>query len=242
MGIKQICKMFVKGNVCVFGLRGTGKDMLFANVVARRKKPYISNIDYKCADTYKGAYWIEFNPLAFDCGKNTYKNFLSGDIKRYVPPILDGMDLYISDAGIYFPSQFCSELNRQYDYMPTYFALSRQLTANNVHINVQNLNRCWDKIREQSDVYIQCRFCKVIGKLVIQCVRIYEMYDSAVSRTLPFTVRAKLTDSDETRRNVDMQHMLYINAHGRISTRYLIYINKSKYDTREFLRKMEEAQ
>lgn len=47
MGIRNIKRMFEDGNVCVVGLRGRGKDMLFANIIARRRKEYISNTDYK---------------------------------------------------------------------------------------------------------------------------------------------------------------------------------------------------
>lgn len=46
MRLKKIIKMFEKGNVCVCGLKGSGKDMLFANVVNRRMKPYVSNTEY----------------------------------------------------------------------------------------------------------------------------------------------------------------------------------------------------
>ena len=93
--MKKIIKMFETGNVCVCGLRGRGKDMLIANVIWRRKKPYISNVDYG-GDSYP------FNPLEFDCGRNTYKDFISNDVKQYVYPYADGTDIYVSDAGILF--------------------------------------------------------------------------------------------------------------------------------------------
>lgn len=35
--MRKLCKLFEKGNVSVCGLKGAGKDMLFANVVMRRK-------------------------------------------------------------------------------------------------------------------------------------------------------------------------------------------------------------
>ena len=35
-------------------------------------------------------------------------------------PYPDGTDIYLSDAGIYFPSQFCSELNREYPFMAVF--------------------------------------------------------------------------------------------------------------------------
>ena len=46
----SVKKMFSQGNVCVTGLRGTGKDMLMSNVISSRKLPYISNMDYKCSN------------------------------------------------------------------------------------------------------------------------------------------------------------------------------------------------
>ena len=42
MLFSKVVKMFKKGSVCVSGLRGTGKDVIMGNVIARRKKPYIS--------------------------------------------------------------------------------------------------------------------------------------------------------------------------------------------------------
>lgn len=70
-------------------------------------------------------------------------------MKAYEYPYPDGTDIYIADAGIYFPSQFCNELNRDYKYFPTFMALTRHLGEANVHFNVQNLNRVWDKIRSK---------------------------------------------------------------------------------------------
>ena len=55
MSLKNILKLFKNGNVCVTGLRGTGKDVLFGNVIYRlftkNHIPYISNLDY-------GGYYI----------------------------------------------------------------------------------------------------------------------------------------------------------------------------------------
>lgn len=137
MGIRKIIKLFKNGNVVVTGLRGTGKDMLTANVIARRKERYCSNLDYKCSKSE----YIPFHAEDIDCGKNSYKNFISGHVNAYTYPHGDGVDIYISDGGIYYPAQYCNELNRDYPYMATYQALSRQLADANFHVNVQNLNR-----------------------------------------------------------------------------------------------------
>ena len=81
MNMRKILKLFDSGNVCVVGLRGCGKDMLFANVIARRKQPYISNTDYHCKKS-------PFMKLSFDRLniKNNYKNFISGEIVPMITP------------------------------------------------------------------------------------------------------------------------------------------------------------
>lgn len=228
MAFGKIRRYFRNGNVCVTGLRGRGKDMLLANVACRDKKPYISNIDY----TGDGRYTpLDLNAL--NCGKNNYKNFIDGNIKPYEYPYADNTDVYISDVGIYFPSQYCNELNRDYKEFPVFMALSRQLGNNNVHINVQNLNRAWDKIREQSDTYIYCRWCKVFFGIVIQCVTVYEKYETCLARMQVPRVRVPLFN-----RQARMQARIYLdqfrNTHGEIKTHILVYRNKSKYDTRHF--------
>lgn len=234
IGLKKIIELFENGNVCVTGLRGKGKDMLMANVVARRNLPYVANIDY--TDEY-----IPFDLANFDCGKNDYRNFINGDIKPYTFPYDDGSDLYISDVGVYFPSQYCNELNRDYKYFPTFMALSRQIGECNVHINVQNLNRAWDKIREQSDTYIRCTFCKVIFGYVLQIVVVYDLYDSCVQRVKPFRITAPLLASREMRLQVDMERERYEQKFGKVRSKLLIYKNKSSYNTREFKNKLEKG-
>lgn len=175
--MRKIIKLFNQGNVSVCGLRGTGKDMLFANVAVRRGLPYVSNTDY-------GGQYIPFDPSVLDC-RNTYRDFINGTLSPYVYPYADGTDFYIADGGIYFPSQYQGDLCKAYGYLSTFMALSRHLGDCNVHYNVQNLNRMWDKIREQSDIYIRCCWCKVIFGIVFQKVIIYEKYESAVNRVPP---------------------------------------------------------
>ena len=231
MRLKKIIRMFEDGNVSVSGLRGRGKDMLMANVVVRRKKPYVSNVNY-------GGEWLPFNIPSIDLSGNTYKNFLSGKVVPYQFPYADGTDFYLSDVGVYFPSQYCSELNKQFPNIPAFMALTRHLGECNFHINVQNLNRCWDKIREQSDTYICCRRCIVIFGFVLQRVRIYEKYDSAVSQVPPFPVKKPWINSDR-RLWWELSHANYHCSHGEIKTGILIYRNKSNYDTRIFKKILE---
>ena len=230
--IRPIVRLFDKGNVCVCGLRGSGKDVLFGNVIARKdtrkRKAYISNLDY-------GGKHIPLDLHDFDCGENAYKDFIDGKVKQYVFPFPEGTDLYISDCGVYFPSQYCNELNRDYKYFPTYFALSRQVSHNNVHVNAQNLNRVWDKIREQSDTYIYCRWCKVLfrGRLVIQKVTVYDKMQSCIDRVKPFSMSLPLFGKD-SKTNIKLEKERFTQTYGSVKNRIMIYRNKSKHDTYMF--------
>lgn len=233
--LNKIIKLFESGNVCVCGLRGRGKDMLTSNVVARRRLPYVSNVDY-------GGAYFKFRPMDYDCGGNTFENFISGDIRPYNYPFPDGTDLYISDAGVYFPSQNYTDLNRNYGYFSTYMALSRHLGAANVHINVQNLNRVYDKLREQSDIYIMCNFCKVFGrgKYVLQKITIYEKYDSAVARVPPYRNPPVRMNADRKLSNA-LEKQRYRIQYGDIKQYMLFYKNLSDYDTRIFKTMLESV-
>lgn len=233
MLIRQVIKLFENGNVSVCGLRGKGKDMLMANVVVRRKKPYVSNV-------YYGGECYPLDLSLLDCGKNTYENFINDDVKHYEYPYGDGVDVYVSDAGIYFPSQYCNELNRKYPYLATFQALSRHLGDCNFHYNAQCLNRVYDKIREQSEIFLRCMRCLVIGKLVIQRIYIYERYQSAVDCVPLFDLPRPILNP--TRRlTYDLAKQSYQISHGKIQGRWLFYFNKSCYDTRGFKEMMKNG-
>lgn len=235
MNMHKIIRLFEQGNVCVVGLRGCGKDMLFANVVARRKQPYVSNTDYHCSKS-------PFIKLKFDNLNihNNYKNFISGDIVPYDYPYPENADTYIADCGIYLPSQYCNELNKQYPEFPAFYALSRHIANCNVHFNVQNLNRVWDKLREQSDTYIRTVSCHVLfRKWVLQRVVVYDKYQSCVDRVEPFVpTPIPLFGSKESRavlrQSNDDAKRRYREVYGSVKQYILIYKNKSNYDTRLF--------
>lgn len=225
--MRKLFKYFKMGNVCVTGLRGTGKDVLTGNAIARYKKPYVSNLNY-------GG---EFTPLDLrECllGGNNYKNFLSGDIKYYVDPY-KGKDIFLSDAGVYTPSQYCNELNRDYGSLSAYMALSRQVGHHNFHINVQNLNRLYDKIREQSDIYIRTRKCVFLfGKIVLLWWTYYDKMDSCVARVNPCRITVPFMASKEVKLNAQMYRDKFFNQYGTVKNHFSIFINKSKHDTYHF--------
>lgn len=231
MLMRSLIKYFKDGNVLVTGLRGRGKDMLMANVIARRAKPYISNVDYKCKD--KRCIWFKYNPLEFDT-HNTYKNFIDGNVVPYRFNYPDGTDIYISDAGVYFPSQYCNELNKLYGGFVSFMALSRHLGAMNVHTNSQNINRVYDKIREQADGYIYCNKCIVLPfGFVLQLITIYEKYESCANRVPPFCLSKPIFNKDR-QQQWEIQFTNYRITHGKVERKILFYRNKTQYDTRIF--------
>lgn len=233
MRFKKIVKMFEKGSVCVVGMRGTGKDMLIGNVIARRKRPYYSNVDYNSPKSL-------YKPLNYRdmcLGGNTYKNLLEGKILPYKCPFDEGSDIYISDIGVLFPAQYCNELNRDYSSIPLHLALSRQLHAGSVHLNTQVYSRAWDKYREQSDQYILCEGCKVFRGWVFQSVIIYDRADSCQARIRPCRVSTPVFGSGKT--DVRIYKDQFYNQHGSVDRRWLIYRNKSGYNTRIFKEVLE---
>lgn len=231
MGLKKIVRYFSDGNVCVTGLRGRGKDMLIANVIARRKRDYISNMDYAIFDLSH----IPLNLDSLNLAHNSYKNFIAGNVNKYEYPYPEDRDIYLSDAGVYFPSQYCNELNKFYPELPYFMALSRQIAHANFHINVQNLNRAWDKIREQSDIYIYCRWCRVLPfGIVVQGVTVYDKYESCVNRVKPFRVSLPVLGNSQSKMSVRLSRDKFEQDNGTVHNMVLVYFNRSHYDTRYF--------
>lgn len=236
MRFKKIINLFQNGGVSVCGMKGTGKDVLIGNVIARRKDPYISNLDYG----------YEYIPLKLNDLNlpNNYANFINNSTNDYAYPYPLGCDIYISDCGIYLPSQYCNQLNRDYEGIVSFQALSRQIAFANVHFNAQNLNRVWDKLREQSDTYIRCRKCFVIFGFVIQFITIYDKYESCLARINPCRIRAPKIGDKNAKMQADLYLDNFYNQHGSVKNRILIYRNKSKHDTYYFgrlLRTLKEG-
>lgn len=239
---KFIKKYFLMGNVCVVGLRGRGKDMLFGNIIARRKAPYVSNCDYHC----RHSPFIRLNVSKLDV-RNDWKNFINDNIIPYDYPYPENCDIYISDCGVYFPAQYNGELNKAFPTLSVFEALSRHVGNNNIHLNCQNLNRIWDKMREQSDNYVLCNKCFVFPRLlwwrkkrlVIQTVTCYDKADSCQQRVEPFKpIRLPMFNKAGQReiiraKNEELKRA-FNERNGTVKRHILIYWNKSNYDTRLF--------
>lgn len=180
---KFIVSKFQQGNVIVFGAKGKGKDLVFQKVIRLRKAKYYSNINY-------GYDWNHINLVELELGENTYENFINGTVEIVSKKEeLEGADIYISDAGIYLPSQYHYLLDKRYKSLPIFYALSRHLYVNNVHVNTQALNRVWDKLREQADSYFKALKTVKFCGLLFTKVRYYETYQVANENRAPMRRR-----------------------------------------------------
>lgn len=220
---REIVKDFEKNNVIVFGKKGCGKDLLFSEVIRKRKVPYVSNCDYG-GEGYKS-----FKPSQISLAPNDFRSFIDDKITTIKKDdSLEGVDFYLSDGGIYFPSQYDGVLDKKYPSLPIFYALSRHLYASNFHINTQALGRIWLKIREQADTYIKaCRVIKLPFFLIVKA-RVYDKYESALNDVRPLKV-AKLNKYAKSEAN------MFKASQGYIKEGYLIIRKKAiSYDTRLF--------
>lgn len=156
---------FRRCNVMVFGKKGSGKDVIFAHVIALRGEKHYSNIPYN-EDTEV------INLCEINAGDNTFEDCINGTVRKFEPRFDERSDIYVSDAGIFFPNTMDKLLDAHYPSMPMFLALSRHLYKNNLHTNCQAFGRPWKKIREQADSYIQvldthahgdCLFVRILG-------------------------------------------------------------------------------
>lgn len=220
---KLVLSAFLDGNVIVNGMRGRGKDLLFDWVINKRCIDYCSNVDYS-----KGRGYVEFKGEYLSLGGNTFDNFIDDSIISYEYPLEDKVDFYISDAGIYFPAQEHKQLEKKYPSYALFQGLSRHLGDCNFHCNVQNLNRLWDKIREQSDTYIlmvRSRFW-FGGLFHTMKGYVYDNYDACVKRVKPMKRRWG--------RLGKIEHDKFCAAYGNIRKFKITTFHRPTYDSRRF--------
>lgn len=231
LNFRYFVKLFDLGNVIVSGCRGRGKDMMFCLLVNARKRDYISNVVY--SDPKEKYKCFPLDLKVWDI-KNNYTDFVTGELKPYSYPYPDGLDYYISDAGVYFPAQFANELARKYNHETFFLALSRHLGESNVFCNVQQQGRLWDKIREQTDIFIVGHSCKVLfGKFVRICCYQYDLAESAEKRIIPPRFGIGKVGRDNKYK--------FMIAHGNI--RKIVFWKKIpyRYDDRRFKKILESG-
>lgn len=227
-----IIKVFAGGGIQVAGKKGKGKDVLFSWVINARRKPYISNIRYTKNE-------LLYTPLdakkIFSLGGNEFYNFVDDTILPYKYEEEDGKDIYISDGGVYFPSTYDNELNKEYPSAPLFVALSRHLGKCNIHVNVQDHERSWKKLREQMDGFITCRRCIFIKGLNLFRISMtyYDRRQTAEEDRRPmkrgfFSARKAVADGK-------------VSDYGQIKNLVLWGRLKYNYDTRRFKQILEQG-
>ena len=218
----RIVREFKHCNVIVFGKKGNGKDLLFQKVINSRKDTYFSNISY--GGDYNN---ISLNQISVS--PNTYETFINNKITKIDKnDLMENKDIYISDAGVYLPSQYDTKLYKSFPSLPIFYALSRHLYNNNVHVNTQNLSRVWKALREQADYYIKCRGVLNLGFGLLIKTTEYEKYESALNSVEP--IKALLFNKIN---KADIQQ--YVATNGFIKKGFVFIFKKQiNYDTRAF--------
>ena len=251
LGSKALVQTFRDGNVITFGKKGGGKDCINNKVINARKEPCYANIPFN------KEYCIERDIKEFSVEPNTFEDILENKVTTIKKTNKENCDYYISDGGIFLPSQYSNRLIKDYPSLPIYYALSRHLTNSNIHINTQYLGRVWDKLREQSAYYVRAiktrkflvfkndtesqgsiknKFKQFITKhfgfLVTEFI-IYDNYASAMSELRPYKATGLITHSESRANREDFEA-----KHGSVK-RYFIaqFVHNVHYDTRHFHRK-----
>lgn len=219
----RIKSAFSHGSCIVFGRKGYGKDILFQTIINSRHQPYFSNLDY--GGNYHHIDLKEMELIGNDC-----HNFINGNINKCEKnTALENHDIYISDCGVYLPSQFDSYLHKVYPSMPISYALSRHLWNNGIHCNAQTLSRVWKALREQADYYILMRKrCLKLPFFIVLFTTEYSKYDSAYNELQPMNnlLFNKYSKAEQ---------QVYKAKHGFIKNGLIIVSKRSlHYDTRAF--------
>lgn len=222
---------FQKGNCIVAGHKGNGKDLFFSYVIDHRergkeKAKHYANVQYTPLTEIRRVRDFNIDP-------NTYENFLSDRISQCKKTLEENRDYYLSDGGLYLPSTYQDQLVKRYPSLPLFYATQRHLLNSNFHVNVQNLPRLWDKLREQADYYFYCVQNIRIGKRTfIQKIRYYEHYEAAKANVLPFKVNMFLLFKDK--RQLALKHQ-FEAQNGMVKYLYILNrLPKHHYDTRHF--------
>lgn len=222
--ILKFKKIYKKNNVIVYGHKGKGKDLVFQWMInKRRKERYVSNTDY-------GGNLIPLNLRLMTDINNDFRNFIKEDINKADKIAdLESVDWYISDSGVYLPSNEDSYLHKTYKSFPILFALSRHLYNANVHCNLQSLDRLWKPIREQADYYLRCKGVSNLGAFLLVRVIGYDNYNDANANLEPLKV--KLFEKRETKGQKEIVN----SSRGEINKFFILLPKwKIKYDTRAF--------
>ncbi len=185
---KFVADKFNDNNVIVSGRKGTGKDLLFQSVISfntrknkktKNKYKYHSNINY-------GFNYNEVSIAELSLEKNNFKNLIVGNYHLINKRLdFENTQFFISDGGIYLPSQYHYIIDKHFDTLAVFYAIIRHLYNANIHINSQRLNRIYDKLREQADHYILTKKSFRLFRWHFTKLVYYSKYESALAEILP---------------------------------------------------------
>lgn len=214
---------FENGNVIVTGRKGYGKDILFQDVIAWRKQDYHSNLNY-------GGNFHPFDIKQLELTPNTYHNFIKGDIVQcQKDKTFEKADIYISDGGVYLPSQADYLLHKTYPSLPITYALNRHLYNNGIHVNAQRIERIWKALREQADYFVLLRKRPLkLPFFMVLFTTEYDRYESARQELQPMvnTLFNKYSKAEVN---------LFKANHGFVKNGLIIVPKcRLKYDSRAF--------
>lgn len=219
---------FEKGNTIVCGTKGKGKDLIFSYVIRKRKKEYYSNIHYN----HKKSLQNDIKISDISIFPNTYQNFLNNEIVIVDKTLKENCDFYISDAGVYLPSQLDSTLHKVYPSLPLTYAIVRHLYNSNIHCNVQRADRLWKALREQADYFITATGTINLGIVLITTFRFYDKLESCCKDLRPL----KMSISNEYQKALAEENRA---LNGTIKSGMIIQpIWTIKYDSRAFHKKV----
>jgi hypothetical protein len=218
-----LSKQFDKHNMIVFGKKGSGKDLFFQTIIKYRKKRYYSNIPYG----YKREQSIAISDLSVS--PNTFEQTIDNKFHRIPVRFEEKIDFYVSDGGIYLPSQYDSLIDRKFPSLFIFYVLIRHLYNSNIHINYNgSITRLYKKLREQADGYVKMRGVIKLPFILVLLGTYYDKFESAESSLLPLSSRAF---NGFSKAETD----LYRAQNGVIKDFFVFVRKKSiKYDTRYF--------
>lgn len=225
-----IVKKFKKNNCIVWGKKRKGKDLTFQKVINKRKKEhYATNYPNDFNYGHKGT---QIRMADLSVSPNTYENMIANiTTKIEYKPSFEKRDTYISDAGIYLPSQYNHILNKLYPSMPIFYSVIGHLYDSNIHVNYNGeITRLWDKLREQADEYFNVlENLKIFGFIFVK-IRYYERYSTAEASLAPMK-RGFLNSQQKA------LYEQYKSQNGLIKDMWICIMQRNiHYDTRYFRR------
>ena len=215
-------KVISQDSLIVFGKKGKGKTLLFSYMArqASKKGGYASTFDL-CQPNQTLISMDEVN-----VSPNTWENVLNGNVQKVAKKDLEGKPIFLDDAGIYLPNFADNLLKRKYASMPIAFAVWRHLYNAPIHINSQDVQRCWKVIREQADGFLKARRVIRLGPIFILNCTYFTNIESAMADLCP--IRKRLLGRKESAEVFTAEHgeikdfaLIGLCHHHRYNSRYL---------------------